>query len=65
MNISSYYIVRADRLPELQTEVNEMLAKGWQPVGGIAIVPRYLNDENLYDDVCWVQAMGWPTSSDS
>lgn len=59
MHISSYYIIRSDRLPELQNEVNEMIAKGWQPLGGVAIVQRHANDDNLNDDACWIQAMGF------
>jgi len=32
-----YHLVVSDRWEEVQKRVNDLLAKGWQPTGGLAI----------------------------
>ena len=46
--VTHYKIVTASSVTGLEVKVREEIAKGWQPVGGVMIVPEL-----------WVQAMVW------
>lgn len=53
-----YMIVEDERLCELESKVRELLKKGWEPQGGIAVVPATFTPGRL------LQAMAHRNLSD-
>jgi Domain of unknown function (DUF1737) len=51
-----YQIVKKTEASELQQEVNALIAKGWKPLGGIAIsFGRIRNPESSYKS--WIEVL--------
>lgn len=37
-----YKIVHANCIEDLENQVNAMLARGWLPIGGVAVLPKLI-----------------------
>lgn len=42
----AYVILSEESLTELQNNVNEFIAHGWKPIGGVAISNVYVRPDN-------------------
>lgn len=53
---TEYKILNAERPTELQQQVNQHIAQGWVPCGGVAAC--YIQDADPFNDqMIWAQAM--------
>lgn len=53
--MKEYKIVQAWGYQPLMDLVNELIAEGWQPIGGVAVA--HLEFKDLGGDNAWAQAM--------
>ena len=47
--VTHYKIATGDSLTTLETKVKKEIETGWQPIGGVTIIPNEI----------WVQALVW------
>ena len=52
--MKEYKIISYDKKKSVEKEVNELIKKGWQPVGGCTLV---LNSESKYQPRLYTQAV--------
>lgn len=43
-----YAVIESESLPELISEVNEYIKRGWEPLGGISVIHEPIGDNYFH-----------------